>query len=121
VLFESTANKNLTGFAIWVPQLGGKAQDVPNAASIAADPRIQHFWDGANDLGESYEIVLPTPGPAWDVYMLYGPGATWSGQKPPKPDFWMHQLGKNCTAAPTLDPDQFASHARELLKKTQSF
>ena len=27
---------------------------------------------------------------AWDIFLLYGAGAVWSGA-PPVPEFWMHQ------------------------------
>ena len=118
MLFESTADKNLTGFAVWVPRLGGQERNVPSAASLAPDPRIHHYWDDSNDVGVAYETVLPINGEtAWDVYMLYRPGIRWSGALPPKPDFWMHQLSSAVAAAPRLDPDAFATRARQLLSK----
>ena len=117
MLFEGTTSKKLTGFVIWVPQLDGKPANVPDAASLVPDARVQHYWDSSDDLGNRYGIVLPTPGvSAWDVYMLYRPGILWSGAQPPKPDFWMHQLG--VTTGPHLDPHVFAAHARQLLENT---
>ncbi|MGA9422577.1 MAG: hypothetical protein WBW61_09450 [Rhodanobacteraceae bacterium] len=29
---------------------------------------------------------------AWDVWLMYGPNAEWTGGIPPKADFLMHQL-----------------------------
>ena len=117
MLFETTASKKLTGFSIWVPQLRGRSENVPSAMSLAPDPRIRHYWDESDDLGAAYEAVLPTTGEsAWDVYMLYRSGVVWASAQPPKPDFWMHQLG-GVTAAPRLDPDVFAARAKELLRR----
>ncbi len=113
-LFAEVPSKNLAGFVVWVPMLGGRAGNVPEAMSLAPDPRILHYWDESNDLGVSYERVLPVPGgPAWDVYMLYAPGIVWSGSAPPTPSFWMHQLP--ITNAPRLDAAVFAQRARALL------
>jgi hypothetical protein len=56
---------------------------------------------------------------AWDVYLLYGPSARWDGDLPPKPDFWMHQLGEKDhprVDGPYLDADVFATRANALLK-----
>jgi hypothetical protein len=88
---------------------------VPAATTLVSDPRIRHYWDEDERLGKFYEVSLPTPGtPSWDVYLLYRPGIMWAEPAPPKPTFWMHQLG-GVTAAPHLDPDKFAAKARELL------
>ncbi len=113
-LFASEASENLVGFAIWVPMLGGEASNVPDAATLAPDPRVTHYWDGSNDLGMTFARILPVAGgPAWDVYMLYEPGVVWNGVDPPKPSFWMHQLA--ITNAPHLDATVFAERARRLL------
>ena len=59
--------------------------------------------------------MLPTPGAAWDVYLLYGRGVQWTGLQPPKPNYWMHQLG-GVKAAPHLDADVLREHVEQLLK-----
>ncbi len=113
-LFANESSANLVGFVVWVPMLGGKANNVPEAMTLAADPRVSHYWDQSNDLGTAYERILPVAGgPAWDVYMLYAPGIVWSGAEPPQPSFWMHQLA--ITNAPRLDATVFADHARAML------
>jgi hypothetical protein len=119
-LFTRERSPNLVGFAIWVPMLGGKAINVPEAAALAPDSRVTHYWDGSNDLGATYERILPVAsGPAWDVYMLFPPGIAWTGMDPPKPSFWMHQLA--ITNAPHLDAAVFADHARQMLATTVHF
>lgn len=118
-LFASERSANLVGFVIWVPMLGGTASNVPGAAALAPDRRVSHYWDGSNDLGASYEHMLPvSTGPAWDVYMLFAPGVVWSGAEPPKPSFWMHQLA--ISNAPRLDAAVFADEARRMLAKIGS-
>lgn len=84
------------------------------ATRLIADARAVHFWDGNGLTLKAYQTVLGLPGDAWDVYMLYGPDARWDDELPPKPDFWMHQLGGD-VAAPFLDPDVFAARAKALL------
>jgi hypothetical protein len=118
-LFASDNNPGLVGFVIWVPMLGGKASNVPEAAALAPDRRVLHYWDASNDLGASYEHILPvSTGPAWDVYMLFAPGVVWSGAEPPRPSFWMHQLA--ISNAPRLDATIFANQARQMLAKVGS-
>lgn len=36
----------------------------------------------------------PEPGPQWDLYMLYKPGARW-GDEPPKPEAFIRHLGRD--------------------------
>ena len=31
--------------------------------------------------------------PGWDLFLLYGTETRWDGDRPPAPEFWMHQLG----------------------------
>ena len=52
---------------------------------------------------------------AWDVYFLYDRSAKWTGDLPPKPIFWMHQLG-GLSEDKYLDPDVFAAQANAALK-----
>lgn len=98
-----------------MPELGAHIGNVAAGTTLVSDPRIRHYWDERERLGTFYETLLPTPGtPSWDVYLLYRPGISWTQSTPPKPTFWMHQLG-GVTAAPQLDPDAFALKARQLL------
>jgi hypothetical protein len=113
VLFSTEPSRRLAGFTIWVPMLGGKAGNVPDAMTLAPDPRVAHYWDESNDLGIAYERVLPvSTGPAWDVYLIYAPGIVWNGADPPKSSFWMHQLA--IANAPHLDVALFADRARAM-------
>lgn len=59
------------------------------------DERVSQYWDGKRVLGRIVSRILKLSAPiAWDVYLLYSPGATWKDGNLPVPDFWMHQLGE---------------------------
>ena len=85
--------------------------------SLVTDPRVRNYWDQNEVLGRAYGASLPTPGPAWDVYLLFRRGVRWTEASPPKPDFWMHQLG-GVTSAPHFDPTIFRAHVEALLKQS---
>lgn len=95
--------------------LQAEEKDVGVATRIVSDPRALHYWDGNGLTMAAFQRVLNLPGDAWDVFLLYGPGARWDGELPPKPDYWMHQLGGPEKGAPFLDPDVFARQANQLL------
>jgi len=108
------ASKNLTAFVVWVPQLFGTQPDAVRASRLIDDPRTIHYWDGADTTGIEFGRVLPTPQAAWDVYLVYPPGIRWSENLPPKPNYWMQQLGID--NAPYLNAPIFADHVRALLR-----
>lgn len=66
---------------------------VPGAMKKLPDQRVIHYWDGEKKLGEAYKTVLGLDQTVWDVYLLYPPESEWNAQEPPKPIYWMHQLG----------------------------
>lgn len=46
--------------------------------STIPDARVMHFWDGELQVGGWFaREVDGYEGIAWDIYYLYGPGATW--------------------------------------------
>lgn len=118
-LFAKNKSAALRGYVVWQPMAGGDRSDVPDATRIVADPRAIHYWDGPGATLRAYASVLGFSEPAWDVYMIYGPEARWDGALPPKPAFWMHQLGSEGherVDGPYLDPAEFAAKAGEMLE-----
>ena len=95
---------------------------MPAGMRTFPDERATHFWDGQAVLTAGYPSVLGFPNlsyglqRAWDVYFIFGPQAKWTGTRPPKPDFWMHQTSSAGTLAPRLRPVEFALKAEELLR-----
>ena len=86
---------------------------VPEATEQFKDSRVIHYWDGNKELGVAYKPVLRLDQTVWDVYLLYPPDAEWKEQ-PPKPVFWMHQLGVE--SAPTLNGETLAGEVKKLLE-----
>jgi hypothetical protein len=71
---------------------------VTRAATLFDDPRVTQFHDPQRRAGEALAAGLLDAPPAWDVYLAYGPDAAW-GAAPPAPADWLHQLGRERTAA----------------------
>jgi len=113
-LLLKNKDQRIEAYVVWVPELGAHENNVADATRLVSDARASHYWDPNEALGVAYGRLLPTPGAAWDVYMLFGPDATWPISGVPKPAYWMHQLG-GVTAAPRLDAGVFASKAASLL------
>ena len=104
--------KTVPLYVMWVPRSGGRETDVPAATRVIADVSAHEFWD-ENDLsGMQYKQVLGWRGNAWDVYMVYGPKAKWTGDLPPVPDFFMHQTSE---MGPQLDAQVFGTKLKQLL------
>jgi copper chaperone CopZ len=91
--FAATKTTKLKGFIVW---LAMKPADSQAAASTQAaeftDGRVVQGWDANGGIGDAFAKTLALKGRAWDVYAVYEPGVTWTGDAPPKPTFWMHQL-----------------------------
>lgn len=98
-LARAQADDRLLTLVVHVPTLGAQEMHVPEAIPLLQGPRIIHYWDGTGISGGKLMETLETGRAyAWDVWLAYGANAEWTGEEPPKPRFWMHQL-------PQLDPD----------------
>ena len=98
--------------------MGGDNQEAADHASEAFGHRhVEHGWDAEHRLSMLFARALNLKGSAWDVYLLYGPGVSWTGEAPPHPTFWMHQLPAQ-SGAPgdlLLYPGRLAKELRLLL------
>ena len=105
-------------YVVCVPMSRGMERDVPNATREVSDPRARHYWDGEGQLIASYREVLDGyEEPVWDTYVLYGKDARWDGDRPPAPDYWMHQLGsakRPRAKGPFWDARLFLERTRKL-------
>lgn len=109
-IFEKHKSKSLKGFFFFIPM-------VPTDDYLAAldrsttDPRIVEGWDGKHVIGNAFAKPLALGGKcptAWDVYLVYKPGVTWTDENaPPRPSFWMHQLSVGADPKLHLDPKRF--------------
>ena len=111
---------NVRIYVVWVPMFRGRESDVPKATKEVLDGRAMHFWDGDSQLVAGYRQTLGFNEPAWDIFLLYGPKTRWEGDRPPLPEFWMHQLGSRRSPrvkGPYLDAALFLDRTRALLSR----
>lgn len=98
-----------------MPKKGATEKDVGVATRIVPDFRALHYWDGSGATMQQWRQVLGMNDDAWDMYFLYDRSAKWTGDSPPNPLFWMHQLG-SLSEQRYLDPDVFAAQANAVLR-----
>jgi copper chaperone CopZ len=113
----------LRGFVVWLPMLPSDSKDSAGAqAASFEDGRLMQHWDGDRASGNLLAKTLGLKGSAWDVYLLYAPGVQWTGEQPPAPTFWMHQLREESGAdqRACLNPAVFEGKVAELLRPTKS-
>ena len=111
------ANPGLRVYLLWVPMFRGMERDVPTASREMPDARVAHYWDGESVTVKGYRETLALSEDAWDIFLIYPPGATWDADIPPVPAFWMHQLGtarRPRVAGPYLNADIFRDKLREI-------
>ncbi len=122
-LLSRTDDPRLVTFVVHEPVLrGSAAHDVPAAAALLHNSHVHHYWSASGEFGRllSRSVDLrSSEGPvyAWDVWLLYGPEATWDGAVPPRPLLLMQQLGglQRSGEFPRLDSKVFAQRAEQLL------
>ncbi len=118
-VFEKHPNdERLRGFVVWLPMLPTDNQSAAGAqAGSFIDARVAQQWDGDRASGETFAKMLGLKRKAWDVYLLYAPGVKWTGEAPPMPTFWMHQLRADSGADQRvcLNPTVFLNRVDGLL------
>jgi hypothetical protein len=123
-LLRSTSDPRLQTFVVHVPVLkpAPKATDIPPATQLLQNSHVRHYWNPSGSFGTQLAegVDLKHDGQlvyAWDVWLIYGPDAVWSGENPPKPRLLMHQLRalRGSTTFPCLDSNAFAREVRMLL------
>jgi hypothetical protein len=115
------SDQRLRGFVVWLPMLPTDDEDAARSqAGAFTDARLVQQWDGSRASGILLSRTLNLKGTAWDVYLLYAPGVKWTGDNPPAPTFWMHQLRAESGAdqKACLNPTQFVSKVAEILKRS---
>lgn len=116
-VFTKVKNAELKGLIIWVPMLAGDSA-LEAAELISPEKRLtMQGWDSHRSVGEAMAKTLGLNCPAWDVYLIYKPGIKWTGEIPPEPSFWMHQLDKKRGADPELylRPEKLLSEVQKAL------
>ncbi|MCI0330912.1 MAG: hypothetical protein L0196_08180 [candidate division Zixibacteria bacterium] len=114
-MLKEIPDERLRATVIWVPI---RTVDNPKTAWERSrefpEKRITYVWDENLLAAKTWQKILGLSGIAWDVYLLYQPKAKWK-RRPPKPDFWMHQLSSAEGKAPFLDKEKLQEETRKLL------
>jgi hypothetical protein len=115
-VLHAISDPSVRAYVAWVPILPHDT-DAPDeeTRALVPDERATHFWDAEGNLPGLFHSVLQLPAdyPAWDVYLVYPPGARWDTE-PPAPSYWQHQLG-DLPNAPLLDGPSLAAQLRSIL------
>lgn len=115
-------SKTLATYSVFIPMVPADASSAAEgSATELARHGIKSYWDGDRKLGAAYADLYGNPNGlkvAWDVYFVYGPKAIW-GKTPPKPSFYMHQLGGGDPAL-FLDGTKFRKSVEVELKKVKA-
>jgi hypothetical protein len=117
---KSVTDDRVRAYIVWLPIFGGDFKGEARKLSNGfRDKRVSYFLDPESSTGKQWERVLKTNrSVAWDVYLLYGAGASWEDDPPP-PNFWMHQLG-GVTDAPRLDETTFTAKLKAMLDEMKT-
>lgn len=102
----------------YVPKVGAQESDVPRVAEMVTGGNASHYWEDTGIIGDLFQRTLNINVYAWDVWMIYKPGAQWKGNYPPPPDFWMHNLW-GVENIPRLESAVFAGKAAEYINEIQ--
>ncbi len=116
-MLATIESQELVIYVVWEPILRtDDARSSRKATALVPDPRARHYWVDTQALGQLFQPTLGlTAEPAWDVYLIYPPGRTWS-DKPPAPEFFMHQLVGRLAEDRLLDGAALAVEIRKLLQ-----
>lgn len=121
-LLARTEDPRLQTFVVHVPVIGATDRDVAPSMKLLQNPNVKHYWNASGAFGrELAKAVGLTRGNelvyAWDVWLIYGPEATWEGTSPPRPRRLMHQLRalQGSAEFPHLDSEAFAQEVQQLL------
>lgn len=123
-LLRTTDDPRLQTFVVHVPVLGAKATDIAPATKLLHNTHVRHYWNPTGAFGrELAEAVGLKRGDklvyAWDVWLIYGPEASWDGARPPQPQRLMHQLRalQGSTQFQPLDSEVFAQEVHQMLTR----
>ena len=115
-VLERVESENLAVYAVWEPILRTDDERSSRKATILfPDERVSNYWVDTRAVGELFQAPIDlTTEPAWDVYLVYAPGVAWDGDDPPRPNYFMHQLGGRLPDDLRLDGAKLAAAIEEV-------
>jgi len=113
---EEHPGANIRVFLLWSPFMGFDTQATARRATrYLNDSRVTHLWDiwrfASRTYAESFDIPLLE---AWDMLVVYPPGAKWEGN-PPEPSFWLQ--GRELERGIPYTPAELESQLEKMLKQ----
>ena len=110
-------SEDLAVAVVWEPILRTDDERSSRKATILfPDKRVTHYWTAGTDVGTLFQPAIGlTTEPAWDVYLLYPRDVKWEGDAPPRPEFFMHQLGGRLPDKQSLDGPELAARLRAMI------
>lgn len=111
-VFDQVNDPRLHAFVVWGPMQGEEVRDdAVEATRFLDDERTTHFWTTEHAVAARFSapLGLPEGELAWDTFLLFAPGQTWSEGTTPQPAFAMH-VGRSL-------PDDRRLHAPSLRQR----
>jgi hypothetical protein len=92
-LLEQFPRADVSASIVWIHMLPDDTMaEAEASAGIIGDPRVRHFHDPRQRMGEAIAADLGWEGQtAWDIYIFYDRDGQWA-ERPPTPLDFMHQL-----------------------------
>ena len=114
-VLDEIDDEGLRTYVVWGPMLGEETEeDAPTGAVFLNDHRSRHYWTGVHTLAEMLQEPIGLEDePAWDVFLVFAPGAVW-GDRPPVPDYYMHH-GKPLPEERRLNGVELREQVRRML------
>ncbi len=92
-------------YAVWVPFLGASKPSADLSKRLLPDPRVLQYWDGGALTSQWFaKNVEHSSFPAWDVYYLYGPEATWTSVPGPLVSSGGSVIGESSALSAAITP-----------------
>jgi hypothetical protein len=114
-LLEDNSDDRLRTYVIFMPMLDGDTDEAAyERAQEFRDDRVTYFWDYRFVSGTAWREAYDLDHTAWDVYLLYGAGTTWTSA-PTQADFGMTNHRAIADLIPKLRIELFAAEAKRLL------
>lgn len=110
------SSARLQVLSVHVPTLGAQEHHARRAATLLQGASVRHYWDPGGGAGEAVQHSLQIAEYAWDVWLTYPPGPTWTETAPPAPAAWSHQLGR-LPPENRLNPEAFAADVRARVER----
>lgn len=117
-VLRGLSSEELAVYVVWEPILRtDDERSSRKATTLFSDGRVIHYWAVDTQIGTAFQPAIGlTTEPAWDVYLLYPRGVKWEQDAPPRPEYFMHQLGGRLPEHRGLDGPKLAANLDALLR-----